>query len=121
LFTVGFFRTLDMCHDAGVTLALWRRAFTPVAIVCLFDGALWASLGLSLPEWVLIGMGVVAMWLVGRAIPRLGTPTELSPADRLSRRPVLFAIVCALMVVCIAVFGHYGLGYDVKDFIYGQF
>ena len=121
LFTVGFFRTLDLCHDAGVTLALWRRAFTPVAIARLFDGALWASLGLSCPEWVLVGMGVVAMWLVGHAVPRLATPNELSPADRLLRRPALFAMVCALMVVCIAVFGHYGLGYDVMDFIYGQF
>jgi len=29
--------------------------------------------------------------------------------------------VWALLVVVIAVLGHYGLGYDAMDFIYGQF
>ncbi len=121
LWTVGLFRTLDMYPDAGVPLALWWRAFTPAAFARLFDLSLWSSLGLSLAEWVLIGLGVVVMWLVGRATPRVGDADAVSPADRLLRKPLLFAVVCALMVVCIAVFGHYGMGYNAMDFIYGQF
>jgi len=121
LFTVGLFRTLDFRPDPLLTLSFWWRALTPKAIAGVFDGALWSSLGLSAPEWVLIILGVVAMWLVGRATPRVGDKNGVSLADRLLRRPFLLAVVCALMVVLIAVFGHYGMGYNEMDFIYGQF
>jgi D-alanyl-lipoteichoic acid acyltransferase DltB (MBOAT superfamily) len=121
LFTVGLFRTLDFRPDPLLTLSFWWRALTPEAIAGVFDGALWSSLGLSAPEWVLIALGVVAMWLVGRVTPRVGDTGGVSLADRLLRRPFLLAVVCALMVVLIAVFGHYGMGYNEMDFIYGQY
>jgi D-alanyl-lipoteichoic acid acyltransferase DltB (MBOAT superfamily) len=121
LFTVGLFRTLDFYASAGITLRLWASALSPSAVTGLFDAELWSSLGLSLPEWVLIALGVVAMWLIGRATPRVGEKNSISIGDRLAKRPVLYAAVCALMVVLIAVFGHYGIGFDAMDFIYGQF
>jgi D-alanyl-lipoteichoic acid acyltransferase DltB (MBOAT superfamily) len=121
LFTVGLFRTLDLQASAGVTLWLWTSALSPSAITGLFDASLWRSLGLTLPQWVLIALGVVAMWLIGRATPRLDDKNNISVGDRLLHRPLLLAVVCALMVTWIAVFGHYGMGFDAMDFIYGQF
>jgi hypothetical protein len=118
---VGLFRTLDFYASAGITLRLWASALSPSAVTGLFDAELWSSLGLSLPEWVLIALGVVAMWLIGRATPRVDEKNSISIGDRLAKRPVLYAAVCALMVVLIAVFGHYGIGFDAMDFIYGQF
>lgn len=120
LFLVGLFRTLDLQPDARTTLALWGKALTPSAVSRLFDASLWSSLGLSLPEWILVALGVIAMWLAGRATGRVG---EASPSlgDGFLRKPWLFALICALMVTGIAVFGHYGLGYHVMDFIYGRF
>lgn len=121
LFTVGLFRTLDVYGNVRFGLSRWGQMLTPSAITRLFDASLWQGLGLSLPEWVLIALGVVAMWRVGRATPRLGEKNSISIDDRLAKRPVLYAVVCALMVVLIAVLGHYGIGFDAMDFIYGRF
>lgn len=121
LFTVGLFRTLDLNADARVTLNFWGGALTPSAFVGLFDATLWSSLGLTLAEWTVVALGVIAMWLVGRATPRVGSKGDFSVGGRLMKHPALFAVTCALMVVLIAVFGHYGMGYDAMDFIYGQF
>ena len=121
LFTVGLFRTLDLSPDAGRVLSLWGRAATPSAVVGLFDASLWTALGLSIAQWGLIALGVLAMWLVGRATPHVGDVHTPSLGERLARRPMLCAVVCALMVVAIVVFGRYGLGYNAMDFIYGQF
>ena len=120
LFTVGLFRTLDLNAHASETLSLGARAVTPSAIGRLFDLSLWSSLGLSLPEWSLVGLGVIGMFMVGRFTRRVGD-TAPSPVDRLLQKPWLYALACAWMVTCIAVFGHYGVGYDAMEFIYGQF
>ncbi|MBR5797491.1 MAG: MBOAT family protein [Clostridia bacterium] len=121
LFTVGLFRTLDLFGLPGITLSRWQGALAPSAVARLFDASLWTSLGLSLPEWILIGLGVIAMWLVGRATPRVSDTQGETLGARIASRPVTCAVVCALMIVIIAVFGHYGLGYDAMDFIYGQY
>ena len=69
---------------------------------------------------VILG-GVLLMWAVSRRTPRVGDTNGTSLCERLVRRPLLCAIVCALMVAAIVVFGRYGLGYDAMDFIYGQY
>ena len=121
LITVGFFRTLDLQPATLQTLWLWRRDFLNKAIWGLFDPSLWASLGLSTAEWILIALGVIAMWAVGRKAPGANARTSGHSACYLLERPLLYATVCALLVVAIAVFGRYGLGYDAMDFIYGKF
>ena len=121
LFTVGLFRTLDVYQNVGLTFSLWTNLFTPDAWSGLFDHSLWVSLGLNLPQWILIMLGVIAMWAVSRATPRVGDTKTISVGQRLIRRPMLYATVCALLIVIACVFGHYGLGYDAMDFIYGQY
>ncbi|MBE6621280.1 MAG: MBOAT family protein [Ruminococcaceae bacterium] len=121
LFTVGLFRTLDVYQNVGMTFSLWARMLVPDTWRGLLDRSLWTSLGLNLPQWILIFLGVLAMWAVGRATPRVDDKT-VNPISRyLLRHPLLYATVWALLVVVIAVLGHYGLGYDAMDFIYGQF
>ena len=120
LFTVGLFRTLDLFLLPRFTFRFWRLALSPLAISELLDASLWRSLGLSTSQWILIALGVLLMWAVGRATPRAGDGQGVSLGTRLSRRPMLYATVCALMVVAIAVFGRYGMEYNVMDFIYGQ-
>lgn len=121
LFTVGLFRTLDLNPSTGITLCFWTKALSFTGVVKLLDASLWTSLGLSLPQWILIAAGVLAMWTVGRATPRVGDAETVSIGQRLISRPLLYATVCALLIVIICVFGHYGLGYNAMDFIYGQY
>ena len=121
LFTVGLFRTLDLYRLPRFTFRFWRSALSPAEIARLFDVSLWRRLQLSLPQWILIAICVLVMWLVGRATRRVGDANGESLSARLARRPMLYATVCALMVVAIAVFGYYGMEYDPMDFIYGQF
>ena len=119
--TVGLFRTLDVYRDVGQTFSLWARLFTPAAWAGMFDGALWSALGMNMAQWVLVALGVLVMWAVSRLTPRLGDDSLTSLGEGLIRRSMLCAIVCALMIVVIVVFGRYGLGYDAMDFIYGQY
>lgn len=121
LFTVGLFRTLDLNPSAGITVRFWTKALSFTGLMKLLDASLWTSLGLSIPEWILIALGVLAMWAVGRATPRVGDKTDNPISRYLLRRPLLYAVVCALLIVIICVFGHYGLGYNAMDFIYGQY
>lgn len=119
--TVGLFRTLDVYRGVGLTFSLWGKLFTPTAWKGLLDGVLWTSLNMNVAQWGLIALGVLLMWAVSRRTPRVGDTNGTSLGERLVRRPLLCAIVCALMVVAIVVFGRYGLGYDAMDFIYGQY
>lgn len=121
LFTVGLFRTLDLNPATGVTLGLWQRSLCLAETSRLLDASLWRSLGLSLPQWIPVALGVTAMWLVGCATPRVGDKADHPISRYLLRRPLLYATVCALLVAAIAVFGYYGTGYDAMDFIYGRF
>ena len=121
LFTVGLFRTLDLYHLPRITVRFWGLALSPSSISKLFDASLWASLGLSLPQWILIALGVLAMWLIGRSRPRREDVSGETLSSCIARRPMLCATLGALMVVAIAVFGHYGMEYNAMDFIYGQF
>jgi hypothetical protein len=86
----------------------------------LTDGALWLSLGLCGAQWCLLGVSVALMWAVGQATPRL---SEARPPlrARIAAHPYLAAVLCALGVCVILVFGHYGIGYEAIDFIYGRF
>ena len=41
--------------------------------------------------------------------------------QRLVRRPNLAWGGCAALVVCMVIFGVYGIGFDATQFIYNQF
>ncbi len=120
-FAVGLFRTLDVYRSVGLTFTLWGRALLPSTLVRLLDAPLWAALGLNIPQWCLLALGVLLMWGVSRSTPRVGVDDVPSPAVRLMRRPFVCALLCALGVTALLVLGQYGLGFDTMDFIYGQY
>lgn len=117
---VGLLRMLDLHPSVAHTARLWLGAFDGAAWSRLTDGALWHSLGLNTAQWCLLGVGAVLMWAVGCATPRLSDARPTLRA-RIAAHPYLAAVLCALGVCAILVFGRYGAGYEATDFIYGRF
>ena len=132
---VGLLRTLDVYRDVPLTFSLWGSLLDVRAYAALTRADFWSSLALSAGQWGLLVVGVLAMYAVGRltlepgeaagakwsgaasGAPRWGARAR----DALLGRPVLFAVVLALMVAIVLIFGRYGYGYDATDFIYNQF
>ncbi|MBO5898435.1 MAG: MBOAT family protein [Clostridia bacterium] len=117
---VGLLRMLDLHPSVAYTARLWIGVFDGASWSRLLDGELWLSLGLGGAEWCLLGVGVVLMWAVGHATPRLSD--DRPPLRvRIAAHPYLAAVLCALAVCAVVVFGRYGIGYEATDFIYGRF
>ena len=41
--------------------------------------------------------------------------------DKLERHPAMEAAAIVLVLLCVMVFGAYGVGFDASQFIYNQF
>lgn len=117
----GLFRTLDLNLRAGQTLSLWGQMLAPNTVTALFDRSFWTALALSGAEWGLLGCGVILMWWVSRQTPRLSHDGREPLRARIAARPWTCAVLCALAVCAVLIFGRYGIGYDASSFIYGQF
>ena len=66
------------------------------------------------PIAILLAIVMAMLAILGAFLVKVGMTTP-----QVFKKLCFF--VCALMIVIIAVFGHYGLGYDAMDFIYGQY
>ncbi|MCH5252565.1 MAG: MBOAT family protein [Lachnospiraceae bacterium] len=74
------------------------------------------GLGLSLADYVILGIGVILMFMVSMS-GRRGSVRE-----KISEKPyILRYMVFAGLFVSVILFGTYGQGYDVQQFIYNQF
>lgn len=117
---VGAFRLLDIFPDVGTTVRLWGSFWVLPwrvdAAFSLTDGGWW--LALSGAEWGLVVAGVLLMAGVSHWNQE-GTSRPLR--YRLAARPYLWALLMALAVTAVLVFGQYGNGYDPMDFIYGRY
>ena len=132
---VGLLRTLDVYRNVPLTFSLWGSLFDLRQYGALLDGTVWSSLGLSSGQWWLLALGVLLMAVVGRltledgevAQVKWGAAAQTPPRwgsrfrDALGRRPMVYAVLMALMLAVIVIFGRYGYGYDASDFIYNQF
>jgi hypothetical protein len=132
---VGLLRTLDVYRNVPLTFSLWGSLFDWQQYGALPDGTVWSSLGLSSGQWWLLVLGVLLMAVVGRltledgevAQVKWGAAAQIPPRwggrfrDALGRRPMLYAVLMALMLAVIIIFGRYGYGYEASDFIYNQF
>ena len=107
-------RVLDVYRDVPLTFKQVGTVFTSFRPSVLWDGS-FLELGLSAGDWLIAALGTGAMVvcsLLGRKEPA---------RERLVRRPGLAWGGCALLVVCMVIFGVYGIGFDATQFIYNQF
>ncbi|MBE6557150.1 MAG: MBOAT family protein, partial [Ruminococcaceae bacterium] len=111
---MGLIRSLDVYRDVPLTFRMWGSMVTQFNLPVLFSGGL-TPLGLSAVDYVILAVGVAVMSIVSR----LGV--KRSVRDRLYDRPVLSAALFGTLLVCVLLFGAYGVGYDATQFIYNQF
>ena len=107
-------RVLDVYRDVPLTFRQVGTIFTSFRPSALWDGS-FLALGLSAGDWLIAAAGTGAMLvcsLLGRREP---------VQQRLVRRPSLAWGGCAALVVCMVIFGVYGIGFDATQFIYNQF
>ena len=107
-------RVLDVYRDVPLTFKQVGTIFTAFRPSVLWDGS-FLELGLSAGDWLIAALGAAALVvcsLLGRKEPA---------RERLARRPGLAWGGCALLVVCMVIFGVYGIGFDATQFIYNQF
>ena len=74
------------------------------------------DLGLTGMDYIILGIGVTAMLLVS-LVGRTG-----SVRKKLVKKPyVLRYLIFVSLFFCVLLFGTYGPGYDVQQFIYNQY
>lgn len=105
--------------DCYATVSETMRAFASIFTAgnwnILFNGTL-LNIGLKQTDYLVLLIGTFVMLLVS-VIQRKG-----SIRDRLNEKPyILRAFIWGILVICILVFGTYGIGYDSSQFIYNRF
>ena len=112
---MGFIRVLDVYRDVPLTFRQAGSIFTTANWGALFDGS-FLKLGLSGADLIVAGLGAIAMLLVSIA------KNKGDVRERLITKPAVLRYgVIVILILLIAVFGAYGLGYDAGQFIYVQF
>ncbi len=115
-FLMGCIRILDCYRDVPVTFRAFGSMFTDFGTWAdLAGGAMLDKLGLSLPSCIAVAVAVAVIFWVSRA----GKDTPV--ADRLARRPVLWAAASAGLALAVLLVGSWGIGFDAGSFIYGVF
>ncbi len=115
-FLMGCIRILDCYRDVPVTARAFGSMFAHVrSWGDLGGGVFLERLGLSPATCVVVALATILVFFVSRA----GKETPV--ADRLSRRPVLWAAASVGLIVVILLCGSWGIGFDAGSFIYGIF
>ncbi len=115
-FLMGSIRILDCYLDVPVTFRAFGSMFRDFrSWGDIAGGRVLERLGLTLPVCVVAALSTVLIFFVSRA----GKETPV--ADRLARRPVLWAAACVGLVAVVLLFGSWGFGFDASDFLYGAY
>jgi hypothetical protein len=115
---MGFIRVFDCYRNVPLTFSMIGSVFTvPNGQTALTVGIF--ELGLSVFDFVILSVGILAMYLVSR----LGDDATKTGSlrDKLWERPILSALTVGVMLAAILLLGIYGPGYDASQFIYDQF
>jgi uncharacterized membrane protein len=111
---MGVIRTLDCYRDVPLTFRLWGSMFTTFNYTDLWNGAI-LELGLGRADWILLLIATAIMFAV--SLWGIREPVR----DKLERHPAMEAAAIVLVLLCVMVFGAYGVGFDASQFIYNQF
>ena len=119
-FIMGAIRILDCYRDVPVTARAFASIFYDFSHWGdLFDGSALDKLDLTLPVCAVVGLATVLIFFVSRAGCAAGKDTPV--ADRIAKRPALWALACLGLAMTVLVFGSYGIGFDAGAFIYQTF
>ncbi len=116
---IGAVRLFDVYGSVGLTFTMLASLFYDFESYQSFLGGGAFELGVSIYEYLLVGVAIAAVCLVSHLNSRSEKKAPLR--KRLVSRPTA-ACICALLLLSVSLlFGAYGIGYDASDFIYGQF
>jgi hypothetical protein len=107
---MGFIRMFNVYRDVPLTFRMYASIITDFWQAPSFS---FAGLGLSPADYVIVAVGCGIMILTGIIMRR--------ETGWLDKRPIRNCFACAALVIATLVFGIYGAGYDVNQFIYNQF
>ena len=112
VFIMSSIRMLDCYQDVGTTF----KAFFSIFRVNNWDRVLVTDLGINVYAYVVIGIGVVVIFLTSMASRKIDIRDRILAKDEGLWYPLL-----ALLFITILIFGVYGIGYDGSQFIYNRF
>lgn len=112
VFIMSSIRMLDCYKNAGTTF----KAFFSIFRVNNWDRVLVTDLGINVYDYVVIGIGVVVIFLTSMASRKIDIRDRILAKDEGLWYPLL-----ALLFITILIFGVYGIGYDGSQFIYNRF
>ena len=115
-FLMGMIRMLDCYRNVPVTFKMLGSMFTDFKLHVFTNGSL-LDVGLSLPEYILLGVCAVLIFLV--SLYKYKTGKDLR--TRIVSNADLTFAVCLVLILATVVFGAYGKGYNTSQFIYNQF
>ncbi len=112
---VAVLQMLDYHKNIADAARMFVSIFTSANYGQVFGGGLF-NIGLSVYDYVVLLVGIIVIYIVSY----LGRNESLRV--RLKSKPYAVRfILCLAMLVCILIFGSYGIGYEQSQFIYNQF
>ncbi len=112
---MNLIRATDLFNDVGEYFTKLGSLAYQFNFHVLWDGTLM-NLGLSIIDYIILGCGVVLMFLVS-LFGRSGSVREKMEKWNIILR---YAVIIVLLLV-VVLFGSYGIGFDASKFIYNQF
>lgn len=112
---MNLIRATDLFNDVGEYFTKLGSLAYQFNFNVLWDGTMM-NLGLSVSDYIILGCGVVLMFLVS-LFGRSGSVREKMEKWNIVLR---YAVIIALLLV-VVLFGSYGIGFDASKFIYNQF
>ena len=114
---MGAIRILDCYRDVPTTFrGLFSMFANPTSWAEMLSGGIF-KLGLDVYDFALILIGVMVVCIVSKFQKAEG----ISLRHKISEKPILACLCICALVLAIAIFGAYGLGFDSSGFIYTQF
>jgi hypothetical protein len=104
----------DCYRDVPMTFKMFGTMFHKFNIRQLFNGSL-LKIGLSAVDYLILFAGLIVLTTVSILQARG------SVRERLDNRPIVRNAFYYTLIICIIIFGAYGVGYDSSQFIYNQF
>ena len=109
---VSFLWAFFIWPDTRTALQMAGSVFTSFDAAAFASGV--AALGLTLGDWIVLGLSATGLWLCDLYRQKLGNwYYRLHPAAQTA--------LMGAMALIILVFGMYGIGFNAEAFIYSKF